>query len=209
MSEIQGLRNIHIGVDPGISESTGTGYAVLEDLGEDDKPNPSGVVVDAGCFTTPRGLSVVERVDILVSDLGLLVATYGVGARSVTIEHPATATAYRGFSGRSVASLPNYGVIVGALTWGVVIPDGCDRLTPSPNEWTRHLDAPSSRDDPHKTRRVSYLESVYGIRIGAPMTKAGGMADAIFLAMFGMFKTRHEPRKNPRDGSAASRGRTE
>jgi len=150
-----------------------TGYALVRgpDLLDAGALRPKGDTLYAAC----RWL--VDHAQAVIDNM----ARGAEGLEAVVVEFPQVVT-YGKAARRSAATLPNYGVAVGALAYGLRIPAGCRVMTPSATEWTRGY--PPTRDDRHKLARVRYAESIYGLAEGAlgAKTVAGNVADAALLA---------------------------
>ena len=174
---------IVIAFDPSLSC---TGFAVIPANLGDTRLVDAGTIsadVDGDAYTraksiTDQALDVIEQ----YADTDKRTEVWSVA--SVVIEAPQVVS--RGFKGkRSAATAPNYGIIVGALTYAVDLLRGgygFELQRPSATEWTRGY--PATHGDPHKTRRVSLVEHIYNLTPGdlGAMTTAGNVADAVLLA---------------------------
>lgn len=113
---------------------------------------------------------------------------------AVVIEAPRTNS--RGLGGkRSAASLPNYGICIGVVTYAVEREIGTwspapALLRPSASDWTRGVTG--TKGDTHKERRVRAAEEKFGLSEGAfgCKTDAGNIADAILLGCWAAGKVR-------------------
>lgn len=174
-----------LGIDPSISC---TGYCLLERSGE------HGRIIEAGKVSpTSRQTTLGERARQIVCDLNELVreAMDKAGLDTVIVETPQTVT--RGKRGlRSAATLPSYGVAVGAILAGLDVPDGVERIEVSATDWTRGM--PTTARDPDKVNRVLLVERMYGLEPGSlgARTVAGNVADAILLARYALVRWRVE-----------------
>lgn len=136
-------------------------------------------VNEAGTINVPSKGTVWQRIAVALDDIdGLIV---NAGKITVVVETPQTIT--RGKMGqRSASSLPNYGMLVGAVLAHIRAKHpGVDLREVSATEWTKH--APSTNGDRDKVRRVQAVEYHYPQlkgKLGAK-TKAGNVADAILM----------------------------
>ena len=110
----------------------------------------------------------------------------------MVVEFPASrprAPRHQDFGPRSALSLPSYGVAVGAVFMQAVLHTPGRVLTPASDEWPSRS-VPRTAGDAHKEGRVRYVEGLYGLERGAlgPKTRAGNVADAVLLAMWGLFR---------------------
>lgn len=167
-----------------------TGYAVLEETGSPTHPT-FGRFVEAGTIK-PKGTGVAERLLDLGNSVSQLLEESQPQAQVVVVEMPADQAIPEGkrrFKG-SALSIPVYGAAVGvvllAARYGA---PSAELMDPSSTDWTGG-DVPSSRDDEHKVARVRYAETLWRLKAGAlgSKTDAGNVADALFLARWGLFR---------------------
>lgn len=114
----------------------------------------------------------------------------GASRVGLVVEFPADAMPPGQFKNRSVAWLPTYGLAVGTILVAAsrdasrpVPIEWC--LTPPASRWWRGV-APSTKDDPHKERRVRRCEELWKLAPGAlgAKTTAGNVADALLLGFW-------------------------
>ena len=161
-----------------------TGYAVLTDAG--------AVVWEQTGTIRPKGEDLPEKLLDLARDVAGLFKTFRMGDDStIVIERPQTAGGpNRGTYGKqSPMSIAAYGAAFGAVyTMVCRYADPMQILTPTPMEWVGRGCIPSSQGDPHKEKRVRWVEQIYGLPHGhlGCKSKAGNVADAILLARWGL-----------------------
>jgi hypothetical protein len=181
-----------VGIDP---SCTCTGWAVLEHDG-----SLLGRLVEGGTIKPKEG-TLAERVDETCRDLLKMLMELEVDrVGAIVVEFPARSKrppSYE-FGNRSILTLPNYGVMVGAVYLAIMVSlpkgAGAQVLTPASDEWTGG-DIPSSAGDDHKTQRVAYVTSLYNLKPGSlgAKTYAGNVADAVLLARWGLFRLGDQP----------------
>lgn len=164
-----------LALDP---SSTCTGFATLDDGG--------GLVLDQCGTIRPAEADLPGRLLEIANDVRGLVCTLSPGS-SVVIERPQTAGGPNrgGFARMGVMSACSYGAAFGVALATVAEAIPSDRIiTPTPAEWVGRGLVPSSRGDPHKVRRVRWVESLYLLAPDTlgPRTYAGNVADAILMA---------------------------
>lgn len=196
-----------LGLDPSL---TCTGWAVLESL----PTRPQGIAVAHGYITPPGADQPMhERIAALLAELDNVFAAHlqdqtasraGLYCAIEIPENKARPAGKRGFASRSIVTLPNLGIPVGAcigFALGRFVPDNVRTVAPS--DWLSR-DIPrvggvgdeeqsSGKDagsDPHKTMRVHYAESVWSLKHGSlgPPSKAGNVADALFIARHALYR---------------------
>lgn len=172
-----------MGIDPSLHEAAA---ATLET--SDARPD-LGVLV-GGWRVQVEGTNAVERAFSLVDQLYALIGKEKPDV--LTIETPADAKVkWSGaYLGRSPIVAAMYGVGVGAVLLGLR-PLGIRTIYAGVNEWTSR-DVPSTGGDKHKTKRVGYAAALYGRTVESfgPKTYAGNIADAIFIARWGLWRTK-------------------
>jgi hypothetical protein len=153
---------------------TCTGWAVLHEDG------PDGKLIAHGVIRVPDKGSVWERCRAVCADTAALVAEWKPSR--VVVETPQTYSIGMGGK-RSAATLPSYGMVVGALLATATLTAGAWTIRDvSASEWSRGV--PGTKGDTHKKARVQYAASVYGLdpsSFGA-VSVAGNVADAVLLA---------------------------
>lgn len=172
-----------VGIDPSCAC---TGWAVLDA----SSGSMMGTLREKGSHKPGEG-TLAERVAETATD----VRAHLLGLRDllalVVVEFPAKSerSPSAEFGRRSILTLPNYGICVGAVYEACRQSCDCPILTPASDEWTGG-DIPSTVGDDYKIGRVRYASSLYGLADGAlgPKTYAGNVADAILLARWGLFR---------------------
>lgn len=191
---------IYLAIDPSISC---TGYGLIQDDG-----TQYGRVIECGTIkppTTETGSPWSRIRDGLLVDLsalvGSLMLTHEISV--VIVETPQEWT--RGLMGkRSAATLPTYGMAVGAVLAELEsirkdMSNPFRLMETSASEWTRS--APAARtisasgrrkSDPNKTARVEYVRELWPHAV-LPKSKenAAGAADALLMAKWAMDQQRN------------------
>jgi hypothetical protein len=170
-----------LSLDPSL---TCTGYAVIT----------AGKVMELGTIKLAAASddNLPDRLIELARDIrGLVGGMVEPYPDAVVIERPQTAGGpNRGtFAKQSPMTIAAYGAAFGAVLISAreMMPKAAALLTPTPAEWVgRNGVIPSSANDPHKTRRVAWVQErcpeVRG-QLG-PKTTAGNVADAILIGLW-------------------------
>lgn len=179
-----------IGIDPSLGC---TGFAALTwdgtagDRGEKisrcgtlEPSNPDAGVVE-------RALDIAGAVEGMV--LGAIGDVFGPDPTKLIIAVEAPQDRMFGpKAARSNASLPGYGVAVGAVAAMVARELSAATIYyPTPMEWGGKF---PTRGDKHKEGRVRLVEAWYKLKAGSlgPKSRAGNVADAILLARYARTK---------------------
>jgi len=170
-----------LALDP---SSTCAGWAILRD---DGQPPIAGVIA------FPDGMDIIERLDQIALDVrDLLPESRCPEIDAVVFERPEDSKrgkARQNFKARGHADMAHFGMAAGALYSEVKARLPGRRIyTPTPSQWVGRGRVPSSKGDPHKERRVRWVEHLYRMPEGAlgPKTKAGNVADAVLMARWGL-----------------------
>lgn len=191
---------IYLSIDPSISC---TGYGLLHDDG-----STNGRVIECGTIKPPdadSGSPWTRIRDGLLVDLSALVGSLLLAheINVVIVETPQEWS--KGLGGkRSAATLPTYGMAVGAVLAELEsirkdMSKPFTLLETSASEWTRS--APAARTistsgrrqaDPNKTARVEYVRALWPTAVlPTAKDKAGGAADALLMAKWQMDQQRN------------------
>lgn len=193
-----------LGIDPSL---TCTGWALLESF----PTRPQGLAIAHG-YIIPFGADrpMHERIGHLAEVLHAEIFKHFVGDAPLAYcaieipENKPRPVAKRGFSSRSVLSLPNLGIPVGACITTALAHFGRDKTrTVAPSDWltgdiprvggSDEEEASAGKDagsDPHKVYRVRYAESVWSLKRDSlgPVSRAGNVADALFIARHTLYR---------------------
>lgn len=167
-----------VAFDPSL---TCTGYAVLGECGSFD-----GYIVSAGTIVPDTKGSVYERCGSILAQCQEIIdfARESVHVSVVQIEMPAEHI--RAHHRRSLVTLPNYGILIGCLLFGLDV--GHAQIDPVPvTQWSKRAPPAKSTEDSngsYKIPRVHACEAIYNLDSGALgcKTRAGNVADAILMA---------------------------
>lgn len=191
-----------LGIDPSL---TCTGWALLEQF----PTRPQGLAIAHGIIE-PAGADkpMHERIRELACLLTQAIVCNPT-ASHCTIEIPENKprpAGKRGFAKRSVITLPNLGIPVGAcIALACTHFDAPNIRTVAPSDWLtsdiprvggggddddEHSTGKDAGSDPHKTYRVRYAERVWNLKRDSlgPVSKAGNVADALFIARHGLYR---------------------
>lgn len=158
--------------DPGL---TTTGFAILSSDGKE--------LLDHGVINPDCDGDAYSRAASIASLAVLEVRSIRDKLTTVVVESPQTYTKGKG-NKRSLATLPNYGIAVGVITYAIDMEiKGTEivLLRPSASSWTRGF--ARTKGDEHKTGRVLEVEDRFKLERGSlgPKTVAGNVADAVLL----------------------------
>ena len=165
-------------IDPSLSC---TGFALLR----------SGKVDHFGTLRLAEDADLPERLIEMFADLCGILDRFSRNSRidAIVIERPEENRRGGGsWANISPFTLTVYGSSFGAavIAAHAAAPEAM-LLTPCPSTWVGRARIPSSKGDPHKTRRVKAVEYLFPETRGRfdCMTRAGNEADAILLARWG------------------------
>jgi hypothetical protein len=175
-----GLSRLIVGIDPSLGC---TGWAVLEHDG-----SLLGRMVEGGTIKPSDG-TLAERAGQIADEVAQLLQPLDLAR--VVLEFPAKTKRPPSWTAgeRSILTLPNYGLCVGAVFQAIRWTCQDLLVTVAADEWTGG-DIPSSDGDEHKTKRVEYVTQLYNLKPGSlgAKTYAGNVADAVLLARWGLFR---------------------
>lgn len=185
-----------IGIDPSL---TCTGWAVIDSF----PSRPQGIAVWHGYITDAADaeLPMQTRFRALMHELTGVLTRHGRTGGDVRCvvertEDKARGGASQSWAGkRSSLTAPNYGIAVGAAYAAALACFSIEAISsPAPTDWIGDdIPRASGKDadaDPHKVMRVRYAERVWGLERDSlgPVTYAGNVADALFIARHGLYR---------------------